>query len=213
MRLVMVGPPGGGKGTQANLLKNHFNILHLSTGEILRTELNANSKIGEKARIYMDKGHLVPDEILLDMMARRLKQKDCESGYLLDGFPRTIPQAQEFDKILINLSHQLDAVIELELRKEKVVERLSNRMACLDCGEITNLLFHNSAKKETCRNCGGKLYQRKDDKPQVILQRLKIYDQQTSPLLDYYREKGILRIVNGEGDIKKITSRILEALK
>lgn len=213
MRLVMVGPPGGGKGTQANLLKNHFNILHLSTGEILRTELAANSRIGEKARIYMDQGHLVPDEILLDMMASRLQQKDCESGYLLDGFPRTIPQAQEFDKILINLSHQLDAVIALELRKEKVVERLSNRMACLDCGEITNLLFHHSAKKETCRNCGGKLYQRKDDKPEVILQRLKIYDLQTSPLLDYYREKGILRTVNGEGDIKIITSRILEVLK
>ncbi|MEE8437208.1 MAG: adenylate kinase [Candidatus Neomarinimicrobiota bacterium] len=213
MRLVMMGPPGGGKGTQANLLKNHFNILHLSTGEILRSELAAKSQIGEKARVYMDKGHLVPDEILLDMMANRLNQKDCLPGYLLDGFPRTIPQAQEFDKILINLSHGLDAVIALELGKEKVVERLSNRMACLDCGEITNLLFHNSENKEACRKCGGKLYQRDDDKPEVILQRLKIYDRQTSPLLDYYREKGILKTVNGEGDIQNINNRILEILK
>jgi len=213
MRLVMVGPPGVGKGTQANLLKNYFNILHLSTGEILRSELALKSDIGEKARAYMDKGHLVPDEILLNMMANRLKKKDCQRGYLLDGFPRTIPQAQKFDKILIELSHDLNAVIALELSKKEAVERLSNRMACLDCGEITNLLFQYSSDKEICHLCGGKLYQREDDKPAVIMQRLKIYDQQTAPLLDYYRKKEILRPVNGGGKIKEITSRILKILQ
>ncbi len=213
MRIILVGPPGVGKGTQAKQLKNQYNIVHLSTGDLLRVELSARSEIGEMARPYMDKGQLVPDEILLDMMNIRLRHGDCDSGYLLDGFPRTIPQAQGLDRILDELNHELDAVIALNVDPKKVVERLSSRRSCRQCGAITNLLFHPPELDGICDECGGDLYQRHDDEPDVILKRLDVYDKQTVPLLNFYKQRKLLREVDGFGNISDITQRILKIIE
>lgn len=213
MRIILVGPPGVGKGTQAKRLENHYNIVHLSTGDLLRVELSTQSEIGGKAKSYMDMGQLVPDEILLDMMNNRLRHRDCDRGYILDGFPRTITQAQGLDKILEQLDHEIDAVIALSIEPKRVVERLSSRRSCRQCGAITNLLFHPTEKEGICDECGGDLYQRKDDEPDVILKRLDVYDSQTAPLLNFYKQRKLLREVDGFGNISDITQRILKVLE
>ncbi len=186
MRLIFLGPPGVGKGTQAKRVCDSFNIIHLSTGDILRAEMAAESDIGNKAKSYIDNGALVPDEILLGIMDNRLKKDDAQKGYFLDGFPRTIPQAEGLDEIMGNISHTLDAAISLTADEDELVQRLINRG--LESG-------------------------RSDDTPEVIRQRQKVYWQQTAPLLDFYRNKNLLKEVDGLGDIPEITERILEVLK
>ena len=186
MRLVLLGPPGVGKGTQAASVKEHYGIVHLSTGVILRAEVRTETELGEKARVFMDSGQLVPDELLLQMMEQRLQQPDCAVGYLLDGFPRTIPQAEGLDKILAGLGQNLDAVISLAADEEELIKRLVLR------GETSG---------------------RSDDTPEVIRQRQEVYRQQTEPLLNYYTECNLLKEVNGIGTIAEITERILEVLK
>jgi len=186
MRLILLGPPGVGKGTQANRLKKYFNILHFSTGEILRSEVKSESEIGRKAQTYLDAGKLVPDSILLKMMEQRLSQKDCISGYLLDGFPRTIPQAEGLDQILDQIQHDLNAVVSLTADKEELVNRLVLRG--IDSG-------------------------RSDDTPEIILRRQKIYWEQTAPLINYYQKTGLVKEVNGIGEIPKITERIIKILQ
>lgn len=185
MRIVMVGPPGAGKGTQATQIKKKYGIVHLSTGEILRDEIQAETALGIQARAFMDHGHLVPDKILLEMMEHRLAQADCANGYLLDGFPRTNHQAIGFEKILAHLGHKLDAVISLHADEKELMQRLILR---------------------------GKVSGRKDDTLSVIKKRQKIYWKQTAPLLDYYQQRNLLKEVDGIGEIPEVTHRILEAL-
>ena len=186
MRLILLGPPGVGKGTQAKRLKEYFNIIHLSTGDILRCEIESRSSIGKEAQIFMDAGKLVPDNILLKMMEHRLTEKDCSSGYLLDGFPRTIPQAEGFDHILKLIHHQLNAVISLTADGKELVNRLVLRG--LDSG-------------------------RSDDTPEVIQRRQTIYWEQTAPLLKYYKKMDLVKDINGIGSISKITEKIINVLK
>ena len=212
MRLIFIGPPGVGKGTQATLIKDHFDILHLSTGDILREEIAQQSTIGIKAKSFMDRGHLVPDNILLEMMEKRLKQPDSENGYLLDGFPRTIPQAEGLDNILEKTNQVLDAVVSIELDSDTIVKRLSSRRSCKQCGSITNLLFNPPKTESSCDVCGGELVQRSDDKDKVIFNRLVVYNEQTAPLLVYYTNKGLIKTIDGNADIANIKNNILEAL-
>ena len=185
MHLIFLGPPGVGKGTQAKRICDRFDIIHLSTGEILRTEIAVQSNIGNQAKLFIDKGKLVPDNVLLDIMASRLRNNDAQKGYLLDGFPRTIPQAEGLEKIMKKLSHSLKATVSLSADKDELVQRLINRS--LESG-------------------------RSDDAPDIIRQRQKVYWEQTAPLLDFYRSKNLLKEVNGIGEISKITGRILEVL-
>ena len=212
MRLIFIGPPGVGKGTQATLIKDHFDILHLSTGDILREEIAQQSAVGIKAKSFMDRGHLVPDNILLEMMEKRLKQPDSENGYLLDGFPRTIPQAEGLDNILEKTNQVLDAVVSIELDSDTIVKRLSSRRSCKQCGSITNLLFNPPKTESLCNVCGGELVQRSDDKDKVIFNRLVVYNEQTAPLLVYYTNKGLIKTIDGNADIATIKNNILEAL-
>ena len=186
MKLLIMGPPGVGKGTQANRIKNTLNILHLSTGDILRDEIKINSNIGIKAKMYMDDGMLVPDSILLQIVQQKISEPICDNGYLLDGFPRTIPQADGLEKIMQSINHKLDYAISLSANTDELIERLIKR------GE------------ESGRN---------DDTPEIIRNRQKIYWEQTAPLLEYYGEKGILKDVDGLGTISEITNRILEIIK
>lgn len=185
MRLILMGPPGVGKGTQANNLKIHYNIIHLSTGDILRAELSAKTELGNRAKKYMDAGELVPDELLLSMMENRLQQDDCSDGYLLDGFPRTIPQAEGLTRIMKKLGHKMDAAVSLFADEDELITRLVLR---------------------------GKTSGRSDDTEEVIKQRQKIYWKATAPLLDYYKETKLLKEVDGLGDIDEITQRIIGAL-
>ena len=212
MRLIFIGPPGVGKGTQAKLVKKHLGIVHLSTGDILRQEIEHQSTIGIKAKSFMDRGHLVPDNILLEMMEKRLQQPDSKNGYLLDGFPRTIPQAKGLDDILERTNQILDAVVSIELDTDTIVKRLSSRRSCKKCGTITNLLFKPPKTKGRCDICSGELVQRSDDTDEVILNRLKVYNEQTAPLLDYYTNKALIKTINGQGDIAVIKNNILEVL-
>ena len=213
MRLVLLGPPGIGKGTQAKILAEEYNLLHLSTGDILRVEIDQDTELGHHANSFIKKGRLVPDTIMLDMMAKRLGQKETQAGYILDGFPRTLSQSMGLERILENLKQTLDSVIALEGDTEVIVERLSGRRTCRLCGEITNL-FHDPVKeRERCSHCGGELYQRDDDKPDVIHERLDVYRRQTEPLIDYYAQKSILRRVSGMGTITQVTQRIVREFK
>jgi len=186
MKLLIMGPPGVGKGTQANRIKNTLNILHLSTGDILRDEIKINSNIGIKAKMYMDDGMLVPDSVLLQIVQQKISEPICDNGYLLDGFPRTIPQADGLEKIMQSINHKLDYAISLSANADELIERLIKR------------------GKESGRN---------DDSPEIIRNRQKIYWEQTAPLLEYYGEKGILKDVDGLGTISEITNRILEIIK
>ena len=212
MRLIFIGPPGVGKGTQATLIKGHFDILHLSTGDILREEIAQQSTVGIKAKSFMDRGYLVPDNILLEMMEKQLQQPDSENGYILDGFPRTIPQAEGLDDILERTNQVLDAVVSIELDTDTIVKRLSGRRSCKQCDSIINLLFNPPKTEGRCDICSGELVQRSDDKDEVVLNRLTVYNEQTAPLLDYYTNKGLIITIDGQGDIAVIKNNILEVL-
>lgn len=212
MRLVFLGPPGIGKGTQAKVLGETYSLVHLSTGDILRKEISEETKLGRLARSYIDRGKLVPDYIMLDMMTLRLQQDDVRNGYILDGFPRTVSQAEGLDSLLRDLGQTLDAVIALEGTEPVVAERLSNRRTCRRCGAITNLITRSPKRPGRCDNCGGELYQRADDTPQVIRKRLAVYRRQTEPLIDYYGHRSLLKTVDGSGTVEEVTENIINAL-
>ncbi len=212
MRLIFIGPPGVGKGTQATLIKDHFDILHLSTGDILREEIAQQSTVGIKAKSFRYSGYLVPDKFLWELLETRLQQPDSENGYLLDGFPRTIPQAEGLDDILERTNQVLDAVVSIELDTDTIVKRLSSRRSCKQCDSITNLLFNPPKTEGRCDICSGELVQRSDDKDEVVLNRLTVYNEQTAPLLDYYTNKGLIITIDGQGDIAVIKNNILEVL-
>jgi len=204
MRLMLIGPPGGGKGTQAKKLSARYQIPQISTGDILREAVSNSTELGEEAKKYLDKGELVPDNVMLDLIAETLRSDKCKDGFILDGFPRTIPQAEGLDNILDELDMHLDYVIALRVEDEVIVKRLTSRRVCKNCGAIYNLLNNPPENSGVCNKCGSELYQRDDDQPETIKNRLRIFREQTQPLLEYYRDKGLLNEVNGDQDIQAV---------
>jgi adenylate kinase len=212
MRLVILGPPGSGKGVQSKTIAERFGIPQISTGDILRQAVKAGAELGEKARSYMEKGLLVPDDVMAELVMNRLSQEDCHQGFILDGFPRTIIQAELLDALLQKQNMVLDVVLELKVRDESVVQRISNRRLCSECGADYNLLTKPPQHHGHCDRCNGELYQREDDREETILHRLKVYHRQTAPLENFYSERGQLISVDAEKSIAEVSDTILEAL-
>ncbi len=210
MRLLLIGPPGGGKGTQAKFLIDRFAIPQISTGDMLRGNINNNTTIGKEAQKFMNSGQLVPDSIILDMMQKRLTEQDCKNGYILDGFPRTIPQAEGLDYLLKGVNQQLDHVIVMDVPDNLIITRLSNRRSCKGCGQVYNLIFEPPAIAGKCNNCSKELYLREDDNPATIQQRLTVYHQQTKPVIKYYSDQGLTNVIDSKGTIDEIRSDILK---
>ena len=209
MRLLLIGPPGGGKGTQAKYLIDHFDIPQISTGDMLRANIHNNTNLGKDAQKFMNSGQLVPDSIILDMMKERLADQDCDNGFILDGFPRTIPQAEGLDDLLKSMKEQLDHVIVMDVPDNLIITRLSNRRSCKECGQVYNLIFEPPAIAGKCNNCGEDLLLRPDDNPTIIQQRLTVYHQQTKPVIKYYSDQGLTNVIDSKGTIDEIRSIIL----
>src|SRR6056297_392441 len=213
MRLILLGPPGAGKGTQAEGIKKEFNIPHISTGDIFRENIKNNTELGKKAQEYMNKGLLVPDELVVDLVKDRLSKEDCKKGFLLDGFPRTIEQAKALDKVLDKINQKLDRAININVDEEILVERIVGRRICKDCKATYHVKFNPPKVEGTCDKCGGELYQRDDDKEETVEKRIKVYNEQTQPLIDYYDSKDLLLNINGEQEIQKVLEDIINNLK
>lgn len=213
MRAILMGPPGAGKGTQAADLIKRYQIPHISTGDMFRAAIKAGTALGLKAKAFMDAGSLVPDEVTIGIVAERLAEPDCSKGFLLDGFPRTVAQANALDKILVDLQMTLEGVLNIEVDEEKLLERLTGRRICRQCGATYHMVFNPPATDNVCDQCGGELYQRSDDTLETAKNRLQVYNDQTQPLIEYYREKGLLREINGDQEIAKVLQDIVEALE
>jgi adenylate kinase len=211
-RVVLLGPPGAGKGTQAKLLQEQFAACQISTGDILRQAVAQQTPLGQEAGQYINRGALVPDEVIVNLVAERLKEKDCEQGFILDGFPRTIPQAESLDAILKQMSLSLNGVLSVQVPEQVIIERLAGRRTCKDCGALSHVIFDPPKKPGICDRCGGELLQRNDDREETIANRLRVYDSQTAPLVSYYRERGLLREIDGVGAIDEIRARVTRAL-
>ncbi|AKL97033.1 adenylate kinase Adk [Clostridium aceticum] len=212
MRTILLGPPGAGKGTQASVIVNEFHVPHISTGDIFRYNIKQGTDLGKKAKIYMDQGLLVPDELVVAIVEDRLKQEDCKNGFLLDGFPRTVPQAEALDNALVKMDISLDRVINIEVDKDKLVRRAVGRRICKECGATYHLEFNPSSKGELCDQCGGKLYQREDDTEETVSKRIEVYLKETQPLIQYYQERDLLMVINGDQDIAIVSKEIVDAL-
>ena len=210
MKLILIGPPGGGKGTQAKYLIDQFSIPQISTGDMLRGNINNNTSMGKEAQKFMNSGQLVPDPIILDMMQKRLTEQDCKNGYILDGFPRTIPQAEGLDNLLKGVNQQLDHVIVMDVPDNLIITRLSNRRSCNGCGQVYNLIFEPPENAGKCNNCNEELYLREDDNPATIQQRLTVYHQQTKPVIKYYSDQRLTKVIDSKGTIDEIRSDILK---
>lgn len=213
MNLLIMGPPGAGKGTQAEVLVKELNITHISTGDMFRNAIKEGTEMGLKAKEYMDKGALVPDEVVIGMVKERLSQPDCKAGFLLDGFPRTVEQAKALDATLDELAIKLDSVINIVVPLDKLMARLTGRRVCKGCGASYHVMFNPPKVEGKCNTCGGELYQRSDDNEESVGTRLKAYEDKTQPLIDYYAAKGILLNVNGDQEIKNVLADILAAVK
>jgi adenylate kinase len=213
VRVVLVGPPGAGKGTQAQFISSHLSIPKISTGDIFRYNVSAGTELGRQAKAYMDRGDLVPDEVTIAMVEARLAEDDAQSGFLLDGFPRTVPQAETLRKLLADWDTKLDVVLELVVEDDEVVRRLSGRRTCRRCGRIWHVLFEPPARPGQCDDCGGELFQRDDDQEETIRHRLDVYAQQTQPLIAYYADDGILLGIDATGPVEEITARAMAALR
>lgn len=212
MRLVLLGAPGAGKGTQAKKLIEKYGIPQISTGDLLRAAVSAGTQLGKEAKSYMDKGELVPDRVVLGMVEERLKQDDCRKGYILDGFPRNVAQAEALDEMLSGLGMALDAALSVDVPFDDLMKRLTGRRTCKSCGQMYNVYFNPPKKDGICDKCGGELFQRDDDKEETIKKRLEVYNSQTAPLIEYYGKKGILKSVNGTGSIDEIFNNICKVL-
>ncbi|WP_198468518.1 adenylate kinase [Acetomicrobium sp. S15 = DSM 107314] len=212
MRLIFLGPPGAGKGTVAAKIKEAYGIAHISTGDILRENVKRGTSLGKLAERYMQAGDLVPDDIIVEMVESRLQEPDCSEGFILDGFPRTLPQAEALDRILKKLKVKLDAVILLEVDDETIVKRLSGRRVCPKCGAIYNVSFNPPKADSLCDHCGEMAIQRNDDKEEVVRQRLAVYRERTAPLIDYYLRKGILKKVEAARGSDEVAHAIEESL-
>jgi adenylate kinase len=209
--VILMGPPGAGKGTHAGPLSQHLGLPHISTGDLFREHIRGQTSLGQKAKSYMDKGHLVPDELVLDMLFDRVAKPDCKNGYILDGFPRTLPQAKELDQ---RLSHQNRVVaLNFNLADPVIIERITGRIACKSCGHPYHLKFDPPKQDMVCDACQGPLYQRDDDKEEIIRKRLEVYRAQTQPLIDYYaKQKEVLREIDSENNKAQVFNNVLEAL-
>ena len=212
MKLIFLGSPGAGRGTQAAVLRERQDIAHISTGDILRENVKNSTPLGNKAREYMDSGKLVPDDLIIDMMEDRLARPDCAKGFILDGFPRTVPQAEALDHLLGRMGLELDGVILFEVPEELVVQRLTGRRICGQCGEIYNIRFKDTKVPGVCDRCGGVLQQRDDDREEVVHRRLEVYEEQTAPLIDYYETKGNLVRVDASQDGDRVVKDIEKAV-
>ncbi len=210
MRLILLGPPGSGKGTQANLLQDRFNIPKISTGDILRAAVKDNTELGKQAKSYMDKGELVPDEVVIGMIKERIVEPDCIAGYILDGFPRTIVQAEKLGETLVAMEQDIESVVDLEVEWEELLARLAGRSTCKDCGALFHQTTHLPKVEGVCDECGGELYQRPDDNKETILKRQEIYNKETAPLKEFYRKQGKLKTIQGRGGMDEIFSRLCE---
>jgi len=211
-RVVLLGPPGAGKGTQAKLLQDLYGAAQISTGDILRKAVADKTPLGQQAAEFINSGALVPDGVIVNLVGERLKEPDCAKGFLLDGFPRTIPQAESLDAMLKQAGLSLNSVLSVQVPEAIIVERLAGRRTCRQCGAMCHAKFDPPRQAGICDRCGGALYQRDDDKEQTIANRLKVYERQTAPLVDYYRERGLLKSIDGVGDIAEIRARVIEAL-
>jgi adenylate kinase len=212
MNIVLLGPPGAGKGTQAQMMIERYRIPQISTGDILRAAVKESSPLGMKAKGFMDQGQLVPDDVVIGIIDQRLRASDCGSGFILDGFPRTIPQAEALASILPNLGKSIEHVINIEVDPEELVARLTGRRTCRDCGAMFHVVFQRPRQEGICDRCGRALYQREDDSEKAIRTRLSEYERQTAPLIEYYRRKGTLRSVRGSGGKDQIFQEITRIL-
>ena len=212
MRLLLIGPPGGGKGTQAKYLVEYFSIPQISTGDMLRQNVHNETPLGKEAQQFMTEGKLVPDSIILDMMKKRLDEVDCSNGYILDGFPRTIPQAEGLDNLLDGMNKKLDYVIVMDVSDNLIITRLSNRRSCKGCGQVYNLIFEPPTNAGKCNECNKELYLREDDNPATIKERLTVFHQQTKPVIKYYSNQGIAKVIDSKGSIDVIRTEILKKL-
>ena len=213
MRLVLVGPPGAGKGTQAEFVAAHLSVPKISTGDIFRANVSQGTPLGVEARRYMDAGQLVPDEVTINMVRERLAEADAADGFLLDGFPRTTPQAVALDKLLADLGNSLDLVLELVVDEDEVVRRIAGRRQCRGCQKIWHIEFDAPTHEGACDRCGGELYQRDDDKVEVIEERLRVYRRDTAPLIDYYGAQGKLVGIDATGPVEDVTVRAIDSLR
>lgn len=211
MRIILLGPPGAGKGTQAKSIVEKYDTPHISTGDIFRKNISEGTQLGTKAKEYMDKGLLVPDELVVDLVKSRLDEDDCKKGFLLDGFPRTVAQAEALDLVL-GEAGKLDKVVNIEVDKEALVKRITGRRMCKKCGAAFHLEFNPSKEADKCDYCGGELYQRDDDTEATVGKRIEVYFEQTMPLVEFYAAKNVLVTINGEQDIKKVFEDISKAL-
>ena len=213
MKIIMLGAPGAGKGTQAKKIAGKYEIPHISTGDIFRANIKNGTELGKKAKTYMDQGLLVPDELVVDLVVDRVNQKDCENGYVLDGFPRTIPQAEALDKALTAMGQKLDYALNVDVPDENIVRRMSGRRACVSCGATYHLEYAPAKQEGVCDTCGGELILRDDDKPETVQKRLNVYHEQTQPLIDYYTKAGILKTVDGTKEIDQVFQTVTEILE
>lgn len=208
MRIILLGAPGAGKGTQAEIISETYKIPTVSTGNIIRAALENGTEMGLKAKAYTEKGELVPDEVVIGIIKERLAENDCKNGFILDGFPRTIPQAEALE----NMNIAIDAALSIEVEDSKIVKRMSGRRVCEKCGASYHTEYKKPAQEGVCNSCGGKLIIRKDDEPETVLNRLKVFHEQTEPLKDFYKAKGKLLLVEGQEDVKDTTALVLKTL-
>ena len=212
MKIIMLGAPGAGKGTQAKMLSERYGIPHISTGDIFRMNIKNNTELGQKAKGYMDAGQLVPDELVVDLVVDRIKAKDCMKGFILDGFPRTIPQAEALDYALNNQNEKIDYAINVDVPDENIIKRMSGRRACVGCGATYHLVYNPTKTEGVCDVCGEKLILRDDDKPETVQKRLDVYHEHTQPLIDYYNKKEVILTVDGTQDIDVVYDEITKVL-
>lgn len=212
MKIIMLGAPGAGKGTQAKMIADKYGIPHISTGDIFRANIKEGTELGKKAKVFMDQGQLVPDELTCDLVVDRIKQDDCSKGYILDGFPRTIPQAECLDKALEALDDKIDYAVNVDVPDENIVRRMSGRRACVGCGATYHVVYNPTKTEGICDRCGKELILRDDDKPETVQKRLAVYHEQTQPLIEYYEKKGALAEVDGTKDMQEVFEAIITIL-
>lgn len=212
MKIIMLGAPGAGKGTQAKQIADKYSIPHISTGDIFRANLKAGTELGKKAKEYMDQGLLVPDELTCDLVMDRIGQEDCKNGFVLDGFPRTIPQAEALDNALSKINQTMDYAIDVDVPDENIINRMSGRRACLNCGATYHIVSIPTKVEGICDRCGNQVVLRDDDQPETVKKRLDVYHEQTQPLIDYYKKQNILKTVDGTQPMEKVFDAIVEIL-
>lgn len=212
MKIIMLGAPGAGKGTQAKRIAEKYSVPHISTGDIFRANIKNGTELGKKAKTFMDQGLLVPDELVVELVADRITQEDCVNGFVLDGFPRTIPQAEALDEALKNMGQTMDYAIDVDVPDENIINRMSGRRACLDCGATYHIVNIPTKVEGICDNCGSKVVLRDDDKPETVQKRLEVYHAQTQPLIDYYKKQNILKTVDGTQPMDDVFGAIVEIL-